>query len=152
MRLRRAPLGERRSVRGRIDPRGVAGRPGDALRAQGETGRAVQNRLSPETRRRFHACDLERAGGYVQVVPAVVEAPDHGGADHANPCRISDTRTTLVAIRRHVHHVIERRQTVQTIRTLSASGFVQDDTGATGGDTDSLLRGQFALRREVGDW
>ena len=32
-----------------------------------------QNRLGPETDRRFHACDLERVGGYVQVVPAVVE-------------------------------------------------------------------------------
>ena len=32
-----------------------------------------QNRLDPETDRRFHACDLERVGGYVQVVPAVVE-------------------------------------------------------------------------------
>ena len=32
-----------------------------------------QSRLGPETDRRFHACDLERVGGYVQVVPAVVE-------------------------------------------------------------------------------
>ena len=32
-----------------------------------------QNRLMDETDRRFHATDLERVGGYVQVVPAVVE-------------------------------------------------------------------------------
>ena len=32
-----------------------------------------QNRLIDETDRRFHATDLERVGGYVQVVPAVVE-------------------------------------------------------------------------------
>ena len=32
-----------------------------------------QNRLGPETDRRFHACDLERVGGYVQIVPTVVE-------------------------------------------------------------------------------
>lgn len=32
-----------------------------------------QNRLTPEGDRRFHAADLELAGGVVQVVPAVVE-------------------------------------------------------------------------------
>lgn len=32
-----------------------------------------QNRLAPESDRRFHAADLELSGGYVQVVPAVVE-------------------------------------------------------------------------------
>ena len=32
-----------------------------------------RNRLVDETDRRFHATDIERVGGYVQVVPAVVE-------------------------------------------------------------------------------
>lgn len=32
-----------------------------------------QNRILHETDRRFHAADLEMAGGYVQIVPAVVE-------------------------------------------------------------------------------
>ena len=32
-----------------------------------------QNRLVKQADRRFHAADLERAGGVVQVVPAVVE-------------------------------------------------------------------------------
>ena len=32
-----------------------------------------QNRLSQEPDRRFHAADMERAGGYVQTVPAVVQ-------------------------------------------------------------------------------
>ena len=32
-----------------------------------------QNRLTTECDRRFHAADLELAGGVVQVVPAVVE-------------------------------------------------------------------------------
>ena len=32
-----------------------------------------QNRLVDETDQGFHARDIERVGGYVQVVPAVVE-------------------------------------------------------------------------------
>ena len=31
-----------------------------------------QNRLLKETDRRFHATDIELAGGFIQIVPAVV--------------------------------------------------------------------------------